>query len=128
MSLHTTQHLLSAVLENEFQLPTLSWSLTAAPTPCYVELPRALTPEEVVAVQDRVNALARVGKSVHIEVSEFDRETYEDVEVVEVGNGKSRAAGKGVPQDYTGGVKRVVVIDGVDRNPYVFNIACCKLN
>jgi misacylated tRNA(Ala) deacylase len=117
MSLHTAQHLLSAVLETELQLPTLSWSLTTAPVPCYVELPRALTLEEIAAIQSKANALARAGRAVHVEVSEFERETYEDVPVVEVGNGKSRAAGKGVPQDYTGGVKRVIVIDGVDSNP-----------
>jgi misacylated tRNA(Ala) deacylase len=117
MSLHTAQHLLSAVLETELQLPTLSWSLTTAPAPCYVELPRALTLEEIAAIQSKANALARAGRAVHVEVSEFERETYEDVPVVEVGNGKSRAAGKSVPQDYTGGVKRVIVIDGVDSNP-----------
>jgi misacylated tRNA(Ala) deacylase len=117
MSLHTAQHLLSAVLESELQLPTLSWSLTAAPAPCYVELPRALIPEEIEAVQSRANALARAGRAVHVEVSELERESYADVPTVEVGNGKSRAAGKGIPQDYEGGVKRVIVIDGVDRNP-----------
>jgi misacylated tRNA(Ala) deacylase len=54
---------------------------------------------------------------VHVEVEEFERENYEGVAVVDVGGGKSRAAGKGVPQDYTGGVKRVIVIEGVDSNP-----------
>jgi misacylated tRNA(Ala) deacylase len=117
MSLHTSQHLLSAVLENEWQLPTLSWSLTSAPAPCYVELPRALSPEEVLAVQNRINALARAGRAVHVEVSELEGEKQESVPVVEVGNGKTRVAGKGIPQDYAGGVKRVIVIDGVDRNP-----------
>lgn len=53
---------------------------------------------------------------MHIEVEEFDRASYAGVDITDIG-GKSRAVGKGLPEDYTGGVKRVVVIDGVDRNP-----------
>lgn len=116
MSLHTSQHLLSALLETRLQLPTLSWSLTAWPAPCYVELPRAISLNEIAAIQDEANTLVFEGRAVHVEVEEFDRSSYEGVQVTDIG-GKGRAVGKGVPEDYTGGVKRVVVIDGVDRNP-----------
>ncbi|KAF9263452.1 ThrRS/AlaRS common domain-containing protein [Marasmius fiardii PR-910] len=115
MSLHTSQHLLSALLETKLNLPTLSWSLTTSPSPCYVELPRALTPEEILMIQNEANQLVREGRRVHVEVSELDRETEKPVDVLENG----RTAGKALPEDYTGGVKRVVVIDGVDSNP------CC---
>ncbi|TFK48036.1 ThrRS/AlaRS common domain-containing protein [Heliocybe sulcata] len=120
MSLHTSQHLLSAVLETHLKLPTLSWSLPAYPStnPGSVELPRALTASELAYVQTLANQHAFEGRKVHVEVSELldgEHAKLQDVEKIESG----RAVGKGVPKDYTGGVKRVVVIDGVDRNP------CC---
>ncbi|KAI0082457.1 alanyl-tRNA synthetase domain-containing protein [Panus rudis PR-1116 ss-1] len=108
MSIHTSQHLLSAVLELKLNLPTLSWALTSFPTPCYVEVPRTMTPEEITLIQDEVNRLVFEGRSVHIEVEELDptEKVYSGPSV-------------GIPSDYTGGVKRTVVIDGIDRNP------CC---
>ncbi|KAF9006426.1 ThrRS/AlaRS common domain-containing protein [Cyathus striatus] len=114
MSMHTSQHLLSALLETHLGLPTLSWSLTAYPSPCYVEVPRGMSKEEVSSIQDIANKLVFEGRRVHVEVQELDRQG-EAVPKAESG----REIGKGLPDDYTGGVKRVVVIDGVDRNP------CC---
>ncbi|EIW78255.1 alanyl-tRNA synthetase domain-containing protein [Coniophora puteana RWD-64-598 SS2] len=115
MTMHTSQHLLSAVLETKLNLPTLSWSLTTYPQPCYVELPRPVTVEEIFAVQNEANKLVFEGRSVHVEVEELDRAQLPGVQTTETG----RAVGKALPEDYTGGVKRVVVIHGVDRNP------CC---
>ncbi|KAG6900937.1 hypothetical protein C0993_004374 [Termitomyces sp. T159_Od127] len=108
-------HLLSALLESRLELPTLSWSLTAYPSPCYVEIPRGMTVEEVSSVQNEANKLVFEGRRVHIEVEELDRAQEKPTTVLESG----RAVGRGLPDDYTGGVKRVVVIDGIDRNP------CC---
>ena len=104
--MHTSQHLLSAVLETRLNVETLAWSLTAAPAPCYVELARGLTPEEIAYVQEEANRLVFEGRSVHVEVEELDPS-------VKVMSGPS----VGIPSDYTGGVKRTVVIDGIDRNP-----------
>ncbi|KAK1224395.1 hypothetical protein PQX77_012691 [Marasmius sp. AFHP31] len=115
MSMHTSQHLLSAVLETKLNLPTLSWSLTNFPAPCYVELPRAVTAEEIQSVQNETNMFVFEGRRVHVEVEELDRANEKGAEVLESG----RTVGKALPTDYTGGVKRVIVIDGVDRNP------CC---
>ncbi|CAL1701091.1 unnamed protein product [Somion occarium] len=108
MSMHTCQHLLSAVLETKLNLPTLAWSMTTYPTPSYVEVPRALTPEEISIIQAEANRLVFEGRQVHIEVEELDHSNraYDTPSV-------------GIPSDYTGGVKRTVIIDGVDRNP------CC---
>lgn len=111
MCMHTSQHLLSAVLETRLDLPTLSWSLTAYPTPSYVEIPRAMTPEEITAVQEETNRYVFEGRQVHVEVEELESIP----ESVKTGSG--RTVGKGLPTDYTGGVKRTVIIDGVDRNP-----------
>ncbi|KAF9646955.1 alanyl-tRNA synthetase domain-containing protein [Thelephora ganbajun] len=115
MTLHTSQHLLSAILEQRLQLPTLSWSLTIHPSPCYVEIPRGLTPEEVFLIQEETNALVFEGRRVHIEVEELHVDNIPGVAKLDNG----RPVGKALPSDYTGGVKRTVVIDGVDRNP------CC---
>ncbi|KAL6309739.1 alanyl-tRNA synthetase domain-containing protein [Sparassis latifolia] len=115
MSMHTSQHLLSALLERRLNLPTLSWSLTAFPTPSYVEIPRSMSAEEIASIQDEANRLAFEGRSVHIEVEELNPEKVPEVAKLQSG----RSVGKALPADYTGGVKRTVIIDGVDRNP------CC---
>jgi hypothetical protein len=72
--------------------------------------------DEVTAIQTEANKLVFEGRKVHIEVDELDRDQEKDVPAHVLG----RVVGRGLPEDYTGGVKRVVVIDGVDRNPYVF--------
>lgn len=118
MSVHTSQHLLSALLETNLSLPTLSWSLTSYPSPCYVELPRGLSKEEIVAIQDQANKLVFEGRRVYVEVPELDQVLEQSKEQPKLENG--RPVGKALPADYTGGVKRVVVIDGVDRNPSVY--------
>ena len=119
MCMHTSQHLLSAVLETHFSLPTLSWALTTFPTPSYVEIPRSLTEEEISEVQAITHTLAYEGRAVHVEIEPLRREgpdaNHPGVAIHESG----RSVGKALPEDYTGGVKRVVVIDGVDRNPCV---------
>jgi misacylated tRNA(Ala) deacylase len=106
--MHTSQHLLSAVLESRYKLDTLSWSLTAWPTPSYVEIPRTMTTDEIVAVQDECNRYVFEGRKVYVEVEELDAEGRQYY-----------TPSKGIPDDYTGGVKRTVVIDGIDRNPCV---------
>jgi len=115
MCMHTSQHLLSAVLEQKLNLPTLSWSLTAYPTPSYVEIPRGMTAEEIAHIQAECNRLVFEGRQIHVEVQDFDREQLPDVERLDNG----RTVGAGVPEDYTGGALRTIVIEGVDRNP------CC---
>ncbi|EMD40847.1 hypothetical protein CERSUDRAFT_111427 [Gelatoporia subvermispora B] len=109
--MHTSQHLLSAILETRLNLPTLSWSLSTWPNPAYVEIPRSMTAEEIAFAQDTANALVFEGRSVHVEVEEFDRDKIMEAKIAQ-----GRGAEKGPPVDYTGGVKRTVVIDGVDRS------------
>ncbi|KAK7049566.1 hypothetical protein VNI00_005597 [Paramarasmius palmivorus] len=115
MSMHTSQHLLSALLESRLNIPTLSWSLTNFPSFCYVELPRAISQSEIQLIQDEANRLVFEGRKVHVEVEELDWSSEKEAPTLENG----RAVGKALPKDYTGGVKRVIVIEGVDKNP------CC---
>jgi misacylated tRNA(Ala) deacylase len=62
----TSQHVLSAVLEQRLQLPTLSWSLTVYPSLCYVEILCELT-----LIHDEANPLAFKGRRVHVKVEEL---------------------------------------------------------
>lgn len=71
--------------------------------------------EEVASIQSEANHLVFEGRRVHVEVEELGSTQPRGNEVAKTESG--RAIGKALPDDYTGGVKRVVVIDGVDRNP-----------
>lgn len=116
MTMHTSQHLLSAVLEDRLNIQTLSWSLTDAPAPCYVELARSMTSDEIQSIQTTANRYVFEGRNVHVEVQEMEKpnepEKLED---------HARGFSKAIPTDYTGGIMRVVVIDQIDRNPCVIN-------
>ena len=105
MTLHTSQHLLSAVLDTH-KLPTLGWSLTPFPAPCYVEIPRALSAEEVASVQEEANKLVFEGRRVYVEVKELDEKVKKEYDGPSVG----------IPTDYTGGVQRTIIIEGTDRS------------
>lgn len=96
MTIHTSQHLLSAVLDTFAEgLPTLSWSLPAYPSleAPYIELPRALTWTEAETVEKRCN-----------ELIDENRKIWVDVDMQEEGYVKMTAAGvrenRGIPQDY----------------------------
>ncbi|GAA5906613.1 putative alanine--tRNA ligase [Sporobolomyces salmoneus] len=113
MSQHTAQHLLSAILENDFQIDTVSWSLATFPEMSYIELPRVPTREEIERVERRCNELIRERRRVKVRMELVSEE--DGVELNEK-----------APRDYRddeGGerrpVQRTVIIDGVDENP------CC---
>ena len=124
MSLHTAQHLLSSVIDTSLKAPTLTWSLTPWPSPAYVDLPRPLTAAEISQAQDEVNRHVFEGRRVHVEVDEL-RAGQAGIDTGGGGSGSvvptpsSRELGRGLPSDYSGGVHRMVIIDGVDRTP------CC---
>ena len=117
MSLHTAQHLLSSVIDTTLKAPTLTWSLTPWPSPAYIDLPRPLTTAEISQVQDQVNRHVLEGHRVHVEVDEL-RAGQAGIDPGEP-PAPSRELGRGLPVDYSGGVHRMVIIDGIDRTP------CC---
>lgn len=117
MSMHTSQHLLSAVIEKSLKVPTLAWSLTPWPSPAYIDLPRPLTAAEVTQVQDEANRYVFEGRRVYVEVQEL-RTGQTGIDSGD-SEASSRELGRGLPNDYAGGVHRMVIIDGVDRTP------CC---
>lgn len=116
MTHHTAQHLLSALLETILPTPieTLSWSLTPFPQPCYIEVPRAPTLEEIHLVEQRANELIRLGTRVFVEV---DDQLVAERKKQEAEEAEGRVSAKTIPKDYEGGVVRTIVVDGVDRNP-----------
>jgi alanyl-tRNA synthetase len=97
MQQHTGQHLLSAVLEELYSIPTLSFHMGADAST--IEIGAAsLTSEQITAVERRVHALIWEGRPVRI--------TYEKA---------SEAAGlrKASERD---GILRIVTIEGLDRS------------
>lgn len=100
---HTAQHLLSAVLEHHFKLPTLGWALSSFPNLSYVELPRCPSPEELEQTERICNTLIVEGRRVRVELQLSQDDNRPD----------------SLPVDYIGGVVRTVVIEDLDANP------CC---
>jgi hypothetical protein len=116
MSMHTSQHLLSAVIEKSLKVPTLTWSLTPWPSPAYIDLPRPLTAAEITRYKTKSIAMssrddASTSKSTSCERAKRYRPGDSEA--------SSRELGRGLPVDYSGGVHRMVIIDGIDRTP------CC---
>lgn len=111
MCLHTCQHLISALLETHLNLPTPSWYLTQSPNPAYIEVPRVPSTEELQIIENAANAYCMQGTRLHVEVEKLDDSVRD--------NQNRSFAAKGLPVDYTGGVNRTVVIENVDRNPFV---------
>lgn len=74
-----------------------------------------MTQDEILSIQTEANNLVFQGRKVHVEVEELDPTAEQSKIMLKLETGRS--VGKGLPEDYTGGVKRIVVIQGVDRNP-----------
>lgn len=77
-----------------------------------------MTSDEIQSIQATANRYVVEGRNVHVEVQEMEKpnepEQLED---------HARGFAKTIPGDYTGGIMRVVVIDRIDRNPYVLQHA-----
>ena len=65
-------------------------------------------------IHDETDALVFEGRRMHAEVEELHVDNVPGVARLENG----RSAGKPLPSDSMGDVKRTLVIDGLDRNPY----------
>lgn len=101
MSIHTSQHLLSAILETHLSLPTLSWSMQPYPSiePAYVELPRALTPEEAMEIERLCGEAIKQCKKIWVDFTiQGDDVGKENIGAGSVGTREMR----GLPKDYDG--------------------------
>ena len=70
MQQHSGQHLLSAILENEYNTNTLSWWLAESCASkvgvSYIELDNPVTEATLVAVQERCNEVIRDARPVKV--------------------------------------------------------------
>lgn len=99
MQHHSAQHVVTAVLEKELGLPTMSWALSH-PT-CYVQLPTAKIEEsEVRRVEQHINELIAAGTTVN-------RLVYASRDEL------PQARSRGIPADVTGPI-RLIEVEGVD--------------
>ncbi|XP_053606835.1 alanyl-tRNA editing protein Aarsd1 [Plodia interpunctella] len=102
MQQHSGQHLLSAILEKEHNLPTTSWWLGA--DECHIELASTDVSEAtVVAVEQRCNALIREAVPVKVKFCKSD-----DPELDE-------AHTRGLPKDVMATI-RIICIGDIDEN------------
>ena len=107
MQQHSGQHLISAILEREHGINTLSWWM-AESTPdkvglSYIELDQAVTAEQLDQVQGRCNSVVR--EALPVTVTQY-----------QLGDPALEAAHtRGLPADHAGPV-RLVSISGVDSN------------
>ena len=102
MQQHTAQHLLTAVADDEFDLPTVSFHLGETYSSIALDTARVSDPV-VRQIEQRVNAEIREARPVRFAF--VSRDEYDEMEV------RSR----GLPDEHDGEV-RVVEIDGIDRN------------
>jgi len=107
MQQHSGQHLLSAILENQYNAKTLSWWMAENSElkvgVSYIELDRNISEMEMNEVQEKCNEVIR--NSLEVSVKNFN---VGDPELDE-------AHTRGLPADHEGPV-RVVAIPGVDTN------------
>ncbi|XP_011565136.3 alanine--glyoxylate aminotransferase 2, mitochondrial [Plutella xylostella] len=102
MQQHSGQHLLSAILENEYNLPTTSWWLGADES--FVELDSVKVADDVVQrVEDRCNDLIRQALPVTVKFCKADDPDLNEAHT------------RGLPKDCTE-ILRVINIKGVDEN------------
>nr|CAH7757773.1 unnamed protein product [Callosobruchus chinensis] len=104
MQQHSGQHLITAIVDREFKIPTTSWWLGEEVSQIEIESP-SFNQEQIQKVQDICNELIRSGKSVTVNV--YSSESEKDLE-------KARSA-RGLPNDHVGDI-RVINIEDVDNN------------
>jgi alanyl-tRNA synthetase len=97
MQQHSGQHLLSAILEDEYGWPTVSVHFGRESSTLDV-VAESISPETLVAVEERANALVAEHRAIHV--------SFEDA---------ASATGLRKPSDRSGQL-RIVTIDGLDRN------------
>ncbi|CAH1968839.1 unnamed protein product [Acanthoscelides obtectus] len=104
MQQHSGQHLITAIIDREFKIQTVSWYLGEEVSYIEIETP-SFTREQIQKVEDICNELIRSRKSVSVSV--YSSESEKDLE-------KARSA-RGLPEDHVGDI-RVINIEDVDSN------------
>nr|CAI5828536.1 unnamed protein product [Callosobruchus analis] len=102
MQQHSGQHLITAIVDREFKIPTTSWWLGEEVSQIEIESP-TFSQEQIQNVEDICNELIRSGKNVTVNVYSSDSE--KDLE----------KSARGLPSDHVGDI-RVINIEDVDNN------------
>ncbi len=106
MQQHSAQHLITAIADQTFSMPTTSWALGEEVS--YIELDSPHISDQIIdELQNLVNE--KIRSSIAVNVTLHDRN---DINLEEV---RTRLE---LPEDQTGPI-RVVSIEGIDRN------TCC---
>lgn len=132
---HTAQHLLSALVEREAGLPTISWSLThptcfiqlelapllsVEPRPAFVTKEKKLSDDMVARIQSLCNDAISQSAPVYCHLFE-SKEAYQAHQPnvgVAHDNGVSTFRSRGIPEDVTGPI-RLIEIERYD------SCTCC---
>uniref|UniRef100_A0A2A4JNL3 Threonyl/alanyl tRNA synthetase SAD domain-containing protein n=1 Tax=Heliothis virescens TaxID=7102 RepID=A0A2A4JNL3_HELVI len=102
MQQHSGQHLLSAILEKEHNLPTTSWWLGS--DECYVELDSVNVTDEVIkAAEDRCNQLIMDAIPVEVKICQADDPDLNEAHT------------RGLPEDCIDTI-RIICIGTIDEN------------
>lgn len=109
MQQHSGQHLLSAILEQKFNVATVSWYLGAETSYVQLNTP-ALSPEQLREAEDCINEHIAAGCAVSVQTIA----DVADVQQLELDEGVKRAT-RGLPADHSGPV-RIITFAGIDSN------------
>ncbi|XP_021956661.1 alanyl-tRNA editing protein Aarsd1-B [Folsomia candida] len=105
MQQHSGQHLITAVADVKFGFPTTSWWLGSEES--YIEMDtKEITPEQIRAIEDEVNARIRENVPVYVDVVSLDDPKLQT------------ARGRNLPEDVKGNI-RIVSMAGIESN------VCC---
>ncbi|KAL1518381.1 hypothetical protein ABEB36_002012 [Hypothenemus hampei] len=104
MQQHSGQHLITAVIDKEFNFSTVSWWLGEEGSYIALDTPK-ITNAQIEEVEIKVNQLIRDGKKVTVEVYNEDtpKEQLEQIRA------------RGLPLDHKGDI-RVINIEDLERN------------
>lgn len=125
MQQHSGQHLISAILERDYNLQTLSWWLGADVSYIQLDTQAKITNDQINKVERACNDLIAAATPVTVNVLKSLNDENAPDEVVR--------ATRGLPEDHVGDI-RVITIEGVESNmccgTHVTNLAqlnCVKL-
>ncbi|XP_044737377.1 alanyl-tRNA editing protein Aarsd1-B [Chrysoperla carnea] len=111
MQQHSGQHLISAIIDRDFQFNTSSWWLGEDVS--YIELDTpSMTPEQIKHAEDVCNELIRASLTVSVSViKDYEKKSGEKGGDLIINGARTR----GLPDDHVGDI-RVITIHGIDSH------------
>jgi len=119
MQQHSGQHLISAIFEQELEMPTLSWWMAEEGEPCMVELDTSRLPDGTLTtpilkkIEDICNLHIRNHCNVNVKVYPLGDPALD--------GSKTR----GLPDDVTGDVRVIEMVQGSSTDKLIDSNMCC---